>query len=421
MTSIDVRRRFEGDAVAVDPAAFFEDTLPGRLSETAALAARGKAVLGLPPVTFDVEGSVYSLDVHEAVLGVVSGEVDGAMRVRLDAGAFSDLVQDVVSMHGLTMSGRIWLDAGNFAHVGAWDPVLRAAIDGWPVHEPGAVQLRGRDGRDLDVHRSFRLDRDPVEEIGYFLAEAGYLHLVSVFTDDEMDAVAEELDAAVREAERDDGASWWARTTDGEWYAARILGFNLKSPTLRALLKTDRFRAVGHLTDDTMVQRDPDSGDSAEGLTKKVGVVEGISDVPWHKDCSPGGHTIRCRGLTVGISVSGADERSGELGVVAGSNRANVAAVTPDLDLTRVPLPTRTGDLTVHCSCTFHMSRPPVERGRKVVYTGFGQAPRPGDHYLAMDPAEIRRRRAALNDLARGRTEAPTVDSPEFALEDRAH
>src|SRR2546430_11411004 len=49
------------------------------------------------------------------------------------------------------------------------------------------------------------------------------------------------------------------------------------------------------------------------------------------------------------------------------------------LDLPRVPLPTRTGDITVHCSCTLHMSRPPVSAERRVVYTGFGLAPRPGD------------------------------------------
>jgi hypothetical protein len=34
-------------------------------------------------------------------------------------------------------------------------------------------------------------------------------------------------------------------------------------------------------------------------------------------------------------------------------------------------LPTRKGDLTVHCSCTMHMSHPPVTSERRVLYTGF--------------------------------------------------
>ena len=103
---------------------------------------------------------------------------------------------------------------------------------------------------------------------------------------------------------------------------------------------------------------------------------EGISDVPWHKDCSLGMHSFRCCGLTVGISVTGADARSGQLRVVAGSHRALVqpAFVRSESDLPVIDLPTSTGDVTVHCSCTLHMSQPPVERERRVAYTGFGLA-----------------------------------------------
>ena len=62
--------------------------------------------------------------------------------------------------------------------------------------------------------RSFTLD-DPAEEIGQFLAEAGFVHIEGMFTEAEMAAVSAELDDAVADAERDDGASWWARTDDG--------------------------------------------------------------------------------------------------------------------------------------------------------------------------------------------------------------
>ena len=61
--------------------------------------------------------------------------------------------------------------------------------------------------------------------------------------------------------------------------------------------------SIGSFTDDTFVQRDPDVGDSAEGLLKKIGVVEGISDVSWHKDCSMGGHSralLRAHGRDLG-------------------------------------------------------------------------------------------------------------------------
>ena len=219
-----------------------------------------------------------------------------------------------------------------------------------------------------------------------------------------MAQVSAELDEAVATADRDDGASWWARTANGEWYPSRILGFNQKAPTLRALLHDERFTRLGALTDDRYVQRDPDVGDSAEGLLKRVGVVEGISDVSWHKDCAMGGHSRHCCGLTVGISVTGAGRENGELGVVPGSHRANVGLLGIEgLDLPRLPLPTSTGDITVHCSCTLHMSRQPVSAERRVVYTGFGLGPRTGDHQVKKSHEQIRRERAVLNDHVRER------------------
>ena len=56
-----------------------------------------------------------------------------------------------------------------------------------------------------------------------------------------------------------------------------------------------------------------------------------------------GGHSRGCCSLTVGIAITGADRNSGELGVVAGSHRANVQSVDmrADLDLPRLPLPTQ--------------------------------------------------------------------------------
>ena len=58
----------------------------------------------------------------------------------------------------------------------------------------------------------------------------------------------------------------------------------------------------------------------------------------------------------------------------------------------------RPDDVTVHCLCTLHMSRPPVSAERRVVYTGFNLAPRAGDRAAGQSPAEIRRQRAALGD-----------------------
>jgi hypothetical protein len=137
-------------------------------------------------------------------------------------------------------------------------------------------------------------------------------------------------------------------------------------------MESERYERIGHLTDDEYDRRR--LGNRIEALVKPIGIVEGISDVPWHKDCSLGLHSFRCCGLTTGISVTGADATSGQLRVVPGSHRALVqpAFVRREWDLPVIELPTQIGDVTVHCSCTLHMSQPPVDRERRVMYTGFG-------------------------------------------------
>jgi hypothetical protein len=47
------------------------------------------------------------------------------------------------------------------------------------------------------------------------------------------------------------------------------------------------------------------------------------------------------------------------------------------------------------------MSRPPVSRERRVVYTDYRLAPRAGDIVATADEEVIRRERAALNDQAK--------------------
>jgi Phytanoyl-CoA dioxygenase (PhyH) len=398
--TLDFRTRLHGHDAMLDPRTFVDQTAVDLIERRGRRAGEDATRLGLTPLTLDVDGDPVTFLPSDAGLGVQSGPPTGVV-VALDTAAFSDLIQDATSTFGLQFTGRGKLTQGSADDFVAWEPVLRYLIDGREVYEPGSIEFFDRSGGPLDLRRSFLVDEDP-EEIGHFLCQAGYLHLRGVFTEEEMAAVAAEHDQAMAEASQDDGSSWWARTADEGWYACRILGFNRKSPTLRELLRSRRFRTITSFTADHWAQRDPDTADAAEGLFKKIGVVEGASDVSWHKDCSMGGHSRGCCGLTVGISVTGAGPQNGELGVVAGSHRANISPLgATGLDLPKIPLPTGTGDLTVHCSCTLHMSRPPVSADRRVVYTGFGLAPRDGDQIVELSAEEARRQRASLNDHTR--------------------
>jgi hypothetical protein len=415
MSAIDLRTRLDVEPGLIDPSDFVDTVLAESADLHGAEAGRGADRLDLLPLTLDVDGEQLTLTPRTGRVAATHGSED-ALVAALDRQAFSDLMADTASTFGLQMTGRAEIRQGTVDDFVAWEPVLRCLLDGRPAYEPGSIAFEDRAGDPLDLHRAFGLDEDPAE-ISHFLSEAGFLHLEGIFTEPEMAEVSAELDVAVAEAERDDGASWWARTDADGWYAARVLGFNAKSPALRELLQDDRFTRIGTFTDDRFVQRDPDVGDSAEGLLKKVGVVEGISDVSWHKDCAMGGHSRHCCGLVVGLSITGAGPDNGELGAVAGSHRANISPLGIEgLDLPRVPLPTRTGDVTVHCSCTLHMSRPPVSAERRVVYTGFSLAPRAGDGRAERSGAEIRRDRAALNDHVRRQTARGPLRTASFDL-----
>jgi hypothetical protein len=155
-------------------------------------------------------------------------------------------------------------------------------------------------------------------------------------------------------------------------------GFDRESRVVHDLLGDSRFLDLAAIPGAGHEFGRKRASNRIEALFKPIGVTEGISDIPWHKDCGIGRHSYECCGLTVRISVTGADEVSGQLHALAGSHRALVwsGIRQPDLDLPDVPLPTETGDVTIHLSCTMHMAQPPVERERRVMYSGFSLPPR---------------------------------------------
>ena len=293
MITVDTRQRFVNDAVSLDPATFVDEHVPA-LPEAQRRRCRARRRSARAGAAHPQRGR-RAADVLRRGRATAWWSAVPTTRSWWDSTVRRSPTWCRTSRRrsGCRWPGRAKVEGGSLDGFLEWEPVLRCLLDGRPVYEPGTIAFLDRAGAPLDLHRSFSLDDDP-SEVGHFLAEAGYLHLEGVFTEAEMAAVSAELDAAIAAAERDDGASWWARTSEGEWYPARILGFNQQSPTLRELPRSDRFRSIPSFTDDDFVQRDPDVGDSAEGLLKKIGVVEGMSDVSWHKDCSLGGHS---RGL----------------------------------------------------------------------------------------------------------------------------
>src|ERR1044072_7143522 len=127
-----------------------------------------------------------------------------------------------------------------------------------------------------------------------------------------MQAVSEEMDAAMPDHAPGDNRWWGATTQDGAERLVRMQYFHTASPTTRAVLADDRLLRL------TGVTADGPRRDNAGGASNRAG--------------------------------AGADAESGVLRVVAGSHRALIQpAFGPrDLDLPQVDLPTRTGDVPIH-------------------------------------------------------------------------
>jgi hypothetical protein len=324
----------------------------------------------------------------------------GQARVRLTGEQLSDIVNDQSTPVALMSNGLLDMPEGGLPDFLNWWLILRSALDRQRVHTPGDVKFT------MDPHRSFTPE-DSDEDMRGFLEEVGYLHIRGLFSAEEMAAVEADYTKAAPHFQKGDDRAWFATTHDGEEHLVRMEGFDRYSETTAGLIDDGRFQRIGRIPGcGHTMSRKP--GNRVGALTKPIGIVKGISDVPWHKDCSLGRHSYECCNLTVGISVTGADAESGQLRVVPGTHRALVwpaPCLQPGLDLQPVDLPTETGDVTIHLSCTQHMSQPPVTRTRKVLYTSFGQ--------VSDDAEQAEANRARLNAV-RSKTHTTVSQPPGY-------
>jgi len=367
--SVDIRTRTSDERGTVDFAEFHEQALPARIEEHGQLAAAGMSTHRLRPLTLQVGTHAYTYSTHEGRLAVRPGDGgDGALAI-MEPAVFSDFAQEIRSAVSLMIGSDAEMARGKITDLVNWEPTLRALLDGRPAYVPGTVRLADASGEPLDLTHRFTLDDDPAE-MAAFLEAAGYLHIAGVYSAAEMAELSEEMDTWFPRMEQDDERSWWARLESGEQRCVRVT--NIGQADVRFPLNDDpRIRRIAALPGDGH------TGELLDLLVKPVGVVEGISDPPWHKDCSLGLHGYRCCSLTIGVSVTAADAAHGRLGVVAGSHRASIPlmGLPKALDLPQVWLDTAPGDVTVHLSCTLHMAAPPETTERRVAYMGY---PLPG-------------------------------------------
>lgn len=390
MTSFDVRSRTAADVRFVDPVSFHRSEVPALLDTNGDVASRAFRASTLDSIVIAVDGVpfTWALD-NSGGLSVDEGD-DGRARADLPHEWFQDIVNDVRSTVALMIADEPVMTRGSIVHLIAWEPVLRALVDRRPAYEPGAVAFTDLHGAPLDLDRSFSLI-DDVEEMHHFLTQAGFLHLRGVFDAVEVARLSADIDRWRSRMTEHDRRAWYA-AVGGERVCVRVTGLeadDIEVPLAERLTPIARLAGGNHGYAGTDL------------LVKPVGVTEGISDLPWHKDCALGMHSYHCRRVVCGVSVTASGDGNGALGVVAGSHRVNIPLfdLGPDVDLPVCYLGTDPGDVTVHLSCTLHCSTPPQYAERRVVYTSLA---------LPGDTAELDRKIRAVRDQAGRDTYAPS-------------
>ncbi len=389
--SFDYRSRQTADIQPATMDVFHRQQFPAIEAQRKILAAQALAVSTLNGFTLAVENEVWTWKLDAGgELNIVQGDSGEFPRADLSADWFSDIVNDVRSTVAVMIANAAVMTRGHIGHLISFEPTLRALLDGRHAWQPELVEFKSRAGEVLDLHQSFTLEDDP-EELAHFLDQAGFLHIKSVFSKSEIAQLRDEMDYWFAQMTPTDNRAWYARTTQGEDICVRVT--NLPKEDLRFPF-TERLASIAALSKDL--------GRTHAGtdfLYKPLEVAEGISDLPWHKDCELGGHSYWCSSMIVGTSLTASGPDNGQLGVLAGSHRVSVTMLDVErVDLPEVYLSTEPGDVTVHLSCVLHRATAPRRSPRRVTYSNLAL---PGDRTLI--DAKIR----AVRDQAGRDTFAP--------------
>jgi ectoine hydroxylase-related dioxygenase (phytanoyl-CoA dioxygenase family) len=130
---------------------------------------------------------------------------------------------------------------------------------------------------------------------------------------------------------------------------------------MRSLYGDPRIRRVAALLGDNFVPSNPGEVDGVTVLWKQPGVVEGLGDLPWHRDCGMGGHALNCPCAVMSIFLWPASTQSGDLRFLPGSHRySHPFADAADANLPgSVGVGARAGDVSIHFGDVVHGAPPP--------------------------------------------------------------
>jgi len=327
------------------------------------------------PLAFALpDGRAYTLCPDAERFAVESGDAGADTVVELALEDWVAFVWELQTSFALFYGDRMTVTRGTFDQLALWEPSLRVAFDGQAVYDlDDPPDVLDAAGRPLQCARSFSLD-DPDTELADFLHRAGYLHLRGVLGPAEIEGLRTDVEAGIAAARPDDRRSWWT-TVDGTDVCNRVNYLNDRSARIAGLGADSRFERIGRLGAPEL--RDAcDRLDGNSVVIKVPGAQSGLADLPWHRDCGMGGHSVKCPMLNIGVQLDPATAERGQLLVIPGSHRGTSRLPGPRQAerLPVVALVTEPGDVTVHFGHTLHAAPPPTDAGadgRRALYLTF--------------------------------------------------
>ena len=367
----------------VDFGDFHTHELPGLLEQHADVLARRPD--DLAPLTFEVGEDAVTYRVVDGGVEVVEGVRAPRTHVRLSPQGWNDFAHQHRSTFGLDYAGLLDCVVGRSEALSRWEPTLRAA---WAGQDPDLPEVE---------------PCGPDTPLAEQLDTQGFALVPGVFTGEEVDALRAEVDRLTPLARQGDQRSWWARTADGDEVCCRLLYTEERSDVIPEVVLGDGRleELVAPLGEAVRVADDRFDGLSV--VMKPPGIVEGLSDLPWHRDCGLGGHSLMCPLFNIGIQLEAATPDTGQLEFLPGSH----ASAWWPLDQSAVdgrpvvPVDTQPGDVTIHYGHVLHRAGPPAGvGGRRSLYVTLPQA----HAFDYIGPQE------AINDVLMGTSEVGIFD-----------
>jgi ectoine hydroxylase-related dioxygenase (phytanoyl-CoA dioxygenase family) len=341
---------------------FHREDLPARLAAgNGALAWVDLQHLGT--LGLHTPAGTYTYVPADGTVQVVEGGERADTVIDLDLESFGGLVSDLDTAPGLFYGGRVTVSIGKPLRFVRWEPGLRAMFHGLPIFDPDTTELVDDAGTPLDPTATFAFDEltGQRDEARRFMDAAGYLVVTDVFGADDVDAFRREVAILEQGATPGDGQSWWGRTNAGDEVLTRVLN-GADSDVLRGLHHDPRVLQVAAIPPHDLRSRELDGRDAVTVLWKRADVAEGLSDLPWHRDCGMGGHALNCPTAIMTICLTDGSPEAGELRVLPGSHRGSFPFV--DGRDVRAPegvhVAVTAGDVSLHYSDLMHASMPPT-------------------------------------------------------------